>query len=366
MWRRRAQTAEPRRRPAPQVQQAQRRRGALCSTQWCRERPAGCRARLVRRIEFPADRSSPGERRWRRVVAAVDAHVDAIANARQDGTDQQGLQRIHKFVLPDDTSDGMRRGLLRWEIFAAKGANAKRAMTFAQAAVRVRPLRGGMIRKLANRCQSKNRPRCERQPRRCAAAGRRSMLACLRPGYLPAGVAWLRAVAPRIVSSRCGQLALEAAVGRAVVFALDAQIVLRGDAVGAVVGILVALRRAPAAWRRRSGCRADAPARAAARPSRTSCVGASPDADRRGVRSSARRPGRSPPGPGSTGTRAGRPIRRPASRPRPAAAPADRRCRRPRWPGSRAAGRGTARPRPLRASAPANRGPRRDRCRECS
>ena len=60
-----------------------------------------------------------------------------------------------------------------------------------------------------------------------------------------------------------GQLLLEAAIGRAVVLALDAQIVLRGDGVRAGRGRTGSPRRGRAASRRRSARRADGPARAA-------------------------------------------------------------------------------------------------------
>ena len=58
--------------------------------------------RSVARLRCPNLRGAG----WRRRIAAVvDADIDSIANARQHGDDQQRLQRVHKFVLPDDTSE---------------------------------------------------------------------------------------------------------------------------------------------------------------------------------------------------------------------------------------------------------------------
>ena len=63
---------------------------------------AGAVGQLHLRRRIPARRDA----RRRRIVAAVDSDVNPIANARQHGHDQQRLQRVHKFVLPDDTGEG--------------------------------------------------------------------------------------------------------------------------------------------------------------------------------------------------------------------------------------------------------------------
>ena len=42
---------------------------------------------------------------WWRTIAAIDADVHSVADPSQDGYDQERLQRVHKFVLPDDTSE---------------------------------------------------------------------------------------------------------------------------------------------------------------------------------------------------------------------------------------------------------------------
>ena len=161
-----------------------------------------------------------------------------------------------------------------------------------------------------------------------------------------------------------GQFLFEPAIDRAIVLALDAQIILRGDAAFGVVGILVVL---PLAQPLGAGVvRVAEVDRHGQQAALADVLAGLADADRRGVR--LRRTGQVGHGlgqrqlafrqPDQLATMGGGHGQRRARR--------DRRCPRLRWPGSPAAGRESGHPRPLRASAPANTGPRRDRCRECS
>jgi hypothetical protein len=61
-------------------------------------------------------------------MTAVDADIHPVPNARQYGDDQQRLQRVHKFVLLDDTSEELASEKILTRQDRANGHSVTRAI----------------------------------------------------------------------------------------------------------------------------------------------------------------------------------------------------------------------------------------------